>query len=175
MSSHQKILSETRRSFVQAGAASVAGLGLASRSFAGAAEALALNGGPKAVNFPADRFAALTAWPRYGQEEKDALIALINSGRYYQELPLFEKEWEAFTKANYVKAHMNGTSALTSMFFALDLPAGSEIMVPSYTFFGPPLPMRFFGLRAGLHRHQSPHGHFDVEHANEDLTPGRGR
>ena len=32
------------------------------------------------------------------------------------------------------------------MFFALDLPPGSEIMVPSYTLFATIMPMRFFGL-----------------------------
>jgi dTDP-4-amino-4,6-dideoxygalactose transaminase len=32
------------------------------------------------------------------------------------------------------------------MFFALDLPPGSEIMVPSYTFFATIVPMRLFGL-----------------------------
>ncbi len=31
------------------------------------------------------------------------------------------------------------------MYFALDLPAGSEIMVPTYTFFATCLAMRFFG------------------------------
>ncbi|HWQ53025.1 MAG TPA: DegT/DnrJ/EryC1/StrS family aminotransferase [Bryobacteraceae bacterium] len=171
MSNHQMKSSETRRSFVQAGAASVAGLSLAGRSVAGAAEALALNGGPKAINFPAKRFAALTAWPRYGQEEKDALIALINSGRYYEELPLFEKEWQAFTRANYVKAHMNGTSALTSLYFALDLPAGSEIMVPSHTFWATVVPMRFFGYVPVFIDVDPRTGNFDVEYAAKHLTP----
>ena len=40
---------------------------------------------------------------------------------------------------------MNCSSALTSMYFALDLEPGSEIMVPSYTFFSTCLAMRFFG------------------------------
>ena len=31
------------------------------------------------------------------------------------------------------------------MYFATDFPPGSEIMVPSYTFFGTILAMRFFG------------------------------
>ena len=32
------------------------------------------------------------------------------------------------------------------MFFALNLPPGSDIMVPSYTFFASIVPMRLFGL-----------------------------
>lgn len=162
---------ETRRTFVRAGAASMAGLGLAGRGFAGPTEALALNGGPKSVNFPKDRFAALTAWPRYGQDEKDALIGLVNSGKYYEELPLFEKEWQEFTKAAYVKSHMNGTSALTSMYFALDLPAGSEIMVPSHTFWATVVPMRFFGLVPVFIDIDPRTGNFDVEYAAKHLTP----
>ena len=166
----EKKLRETRRAFVQAGAASVAGLGVAGRGFAGPAEALALNGGPKTVNFPAARFRALTAWPRYSQAEKDALINLINSGKYYEELPLFEKEWQAFTKAAYVKSHMNGTSALTSMYFALDLPPGSEIMVPSHTFWATVVPMRLFGLVPIFVDVDPRTANFDVEDAARRLT-----
>ena len=161
---------ETRRAFVQEGAAVMAGLGLAGRGFAGPAEALALNGGRRAVDFPAARFRALTAWPRYGQTEKDALINLIDSGKYYAEIPLFEKEWQEFTKSAFVKAHMNGTSALTSMYFALDLPPGSEIMVPSHTFWATIVPMRFFGL-VPIFIDIDPHtGNFDVEYAARHLT-----
>ena len=40
---------------------------------------------------------------------------------------------------------MNGTSALLSLFFALDLPAGSEILAPSYTAWATTAPMHIFG------------------------------
>ncbi len=166
----EKRTSKTRREFVQTGAASVAGLGLAARATAGTVEALALNGGPKSVNFPAARFRALTAWPRYGQEEKDALVNMINSGKYYDELPLFEKEWQEFTKASFVKSHMNGTSALTSMYFALDLPPGSEIMVPSHTFWATVVPMRLFGLVPIFIDVDPRTANFDVEYAAKHLT-----
>jgi hypothetical protein len=135
----------TRRSFVQTGAAAISSLGVAHGAASPARETLALDGGPKTVTYPADRLAAVTRWPRYGPAEKQALHALIDSNKFYEELPLFEKEWKEYTRAPYAKAHMNGTSALTSMYFALDLPPGSEIMVPSYTFFATCLSMRFFG------------------------------
>ena len=127
----------TRREFVQAGGVALAGLATAGAAPAAheSTEALALSGGPKAVTVSASRVTALTRWPRYGEAEKKALHDLIDTGSFYPELPRFEKEWQAYTKAPFVKAHMNGTSALTSMYFALDLPPGSEIMVPSYTFF----------------------------------------
>lgn len=161
----------TRRTFVQTGAASLAGLGLAGRQPARAAEALALNGGPKAVNFPAARLKALTEWPRYSQGEKDALVNLIHRNKYYDELPLFEKEWQAFTKAKYVKSHMNGTSALASMYFAIDLPPGSEVMVPSHTFFATVVPMRLFGLVPVFVDVDPRTANFDVEYAAKHLTP----
>src|SRR5437016_13814596 len=40
---------------------------------------------------------------------------------------------------------MNGTSALLSLFFALDLPTGSEILAPSYTAWATTAPMHIFG------------------------------
>lgn len=136
----------TRRNFLKtSGAAAVTA---AAADFAWAAapgETLAVAGGPKAVTFPAKEFAALTRWPRYGDAEKQALCAMLDTNRFYPELPAFETEWKTYTQSPYVKAHINGTSALTSMYFALDLPPGSEIMVPSYTFFATCLSMRFFG------------------------------
>lgn len=107
--------------------------------------ALAALGGAPEVTVPAQTLKALTRWPRYGADEKQALHSMIDEGTFYGELPAFEKEWREYTKSQHVKAHMNGSSALTSMYFALDLPVGSEIMVPSYTFFSTCLAMRFFG------------------------------
>ena len=130
---------QTRRTFVQA-----SGGALAATLTARAATPLALNGGPQTVTYPAGRHSYFTSWPRYGAAEKKALHAMIDEGKFYDELPKLEKEWRDYTKTPFAKAHHNGTSALTSMFFALDLPPGSEIMVPSYTFFATILPMRFF-------------------------------
>jgi perosamine synthetase len=155
---------ETRRAFVAAG--------LAAGSAAGArfGETLALNGGSKAVTFPPAQAAALFRWPRYGPADKQALHDLIDSGKFYEELPLFEKEWKEYTKSPYVKAHMNGSSALTSMHFALDLPPGSEIMVPSYTFYMTCLAMRFFGSAPIFIDIDPRTACFDLEDAKRKLT-----
>ena len=123
-----------------------------------------------AVTFPNDKLDALTRWPRYGSEEKKALHALIDSNKFYDELPSFEKEWKEYTKAPFVKAHMNGSSALTSMYFALDLPPGSEIMVPSYTFFATCLAMRFFGYVPIFIDIDPKTACFDLEDAGRKLT-----
>jgi perosamine synthetase len=167
--SEQKSATPSRRAFVQAGGAALAGLGVGAGKL-GAQQKLALDGGAKTVTFPAARVNDLTRWPRYGAAEKNVLHELIDSGKFYEELPAFEKEWQGFTKSRFVKAHMNGSSALTSMYFALDLPAGSEIMVPSYTFFSTCLPMRFFGYVPVFVDIDPKTACFDLDDAKRKLT-----
>ena len=156
-----------RRTFLKAGGA----VALVSGVPAAATEQLALSGGPRSVTIPAERAKALSRWPRYGNAEKQALARMIDSGQFYEELPLFEKEWRDYTNSPFVKAHMNGSSALTSMFFALDLAPGSEIMVPSYTFFSTCLPMRFFGYVPVFVDIDPMTACFDLEDAKRKLTP----
>ena len=161
----------TRRSFVQTSAAALAGLSVTGGALAGSGkESLALEGGPKTVTFPTAQITALSRWPRYGPADKKALHEMIDSGKFYEELPLFEKEWKEYTKSPFVKAHMNGSSALTSMYFALDLPPGSEIMVPSYTFFATCLAMRFFGYVPIFIDIDPRTACFDLEDAKRKLT-----
>jgi dTDP-4-amino-4,6-dideoxygalactose transaminase len=56
------------------------------------------------------------------------------------------------------------------MYFALDLPAGSEIMVPSYTFFSTCLAMRFFGYVPIFVDIDPKTACFDLEDAKRKLT-----
>ena len=98
------------------------------------------------MTWPAAKVAGVTKWPRYGAEEKEALAAVLDSNRFYQEIPLLEMETRDYYQAPYAKAHCNGTSALISAFFALDLPEGSEILAPSYTAWATTAPMHLLGL-----------------------------
>jgi dTDP-4-amino-4,6-dideoxygalactose transaminase len=66
---------------------------------------------------------------------------------------------------------MNCSSALTSMYFALDLEPGSEIMVPSYTFFSTCLAMRFFGYVPIFIDIDPKTACFDLDDARRKLTP----
>jgi dTDP-4-amino-4,6-dideoxygalactose transaminase len=162
----------SRRVFLKSGSAVVAGLSLADYTFAGPkTETLAVAGGSKAVDCSPEQHAALTRWPRYGQVEKQALCELLDNNQFYGELPQFEIEWQAYTQAPFVKAHINGSSALTSMYFALDLPAGSEIMVPSYTFVATCLAMRFFNYVPIFIDIDPKTATFDLEDAKRKLTP----
>ena len=85
------------------------------------------------------------SWPLYGKPEEEAVLALVRRPDYAP-LADLEKAWKNLYKVPYAQPYCNGTSALASMFFALNLPPGSEIMVPSYTFFATIVPMRLFGL-----------------------------
>jgi dTDP-4-amino-4,6-dideoxygalactose transaminase len=164
----------SRRTFLKTGSAAVAGLAVASPAFAqGGKETLAVAGGAKAVTFDEAQHTALMRWPRYGEAEEKAVCATIGGNSFYGELPAFEREWQEYLKAPFVKSHMNGTSALTSMFFALslDLPPGSEIMVPSYTFFATIAPMRFFQFVPIFVDIDPKTACFDLEDAKKKLTP----
>ncbi len=162
----------SRRAFLKSGTVAVAGLSVADLSLpAASSETLAVTGGSKTVKCSAKEHAALTRWPRYGEAEKKAVCDMLESNRFYEELPQFEKEWQAYTKAPFVKAHMNGSSALTSMYFALDLPPGSEIMVPSYTFFATCLAMRFFQCVPIFIDIDPKTATFDLADAKRKLTP----
>jgi len=165
----------TRREFVRTGGMAMAGLGLAGSSLAaGSQETLAMDGGPEAVTYPADRHTAITKWPRFGDAEKKVLHELIDntadSNAFYRVLPELEKDWKEYTKSPFVKAHMNGSSALTSMYFALDLPPGSEILLPSYNFFADCLAMRFFGYVPVFVDVDPRTSCFDLEDAKRKLT-----
>jgi len=132
---------KNRREFLRSAAAGTAASGLK----LDAGETLAIAGGPKAVAFPAQKVSAFTKWPRYGGEEKAALSALLDNNQWYAEIPAFEKELKEHLGVPFAKAHMNGTSALMSMFWAVDLPPGSEILAPSYTAWATTAPMHLFG------------------------------
>jgi len=65
---------------------------------------------------------------------------------------------------------VNGSSAITSMFFAIDLEPGSEILVPSYDFFSDCLAMRFFGYVPIFVDIGPATGCFDLEDARRKIT-----
>ena len=161
---------ETRRAFVRAGGAAVTGLSAAGLG-AQSRETLALSGGPKAVTVPAKAQSQITKWPRYGDEEKQVVSALFDNGDWYAEIPAFEKELKEYLKVPYVKAHSSGTCSLLSMFFALNLPAGSEILAPSYTAWATTAPLHLFKYVPVFVDINPRTMTFDLEYAKKRLTP----
>lgn len=171
-----------RREFLKSAGTLAAGLCLTGAELpAGAAEpggaakkeALALNGGSPAVTYSAEKRGMLFKWPPYGNAEKEAVKAALDcdSGSVYQFGPKLEAKWREYNGVPFAKTHMNGTSAITSMFFALGLPPGTEILTPSYTFFGAILPMRLFGYVPVFVDINPRTATFDVEHARRVITP----
>ncbi len=162
----------TRRGFLlgtAGGIAAGAGVQAAGGASRGSRQRLALFGGRPAVTVPADKHDKACRWPLFGPEEERAVLQVVRHPTYGP-IDAFERDWKNYCGAPFVKAHYNGTSALTSMFFALDLPPGSEIMVPSYTFFATILPMRFFGF-VPVFVDIDPHTlNFDLQDAKKRLT-----
>ena len=158
----------TRRDFLASTGALAAGASVAGQSAArGAVEKLVLHGGPKAVTVSDDD---AWSWPRYTREEEEATLELVRNPSY-DPIGKLEAEWREFIDVPYACAHFNGTSALTALFFALNLPPGSEILVPSYTFFATIVPMRMFGLVPVFVDINPRTLNFDLEDAKKRLTP----
>jgi perosamine synthetase len=163
-----------RRDFMKSAGVMAAGLCLAGAtplakaqdSTAAKKETLAMNGGPKTVTASSE---GSTRWPLYGEEEEKAILQLVRNPNYGPNEEL-EAAWKEYYKVPYTKAYCNGTSALTTMFFALNLPPGSEILVPSYTFFATIVPMRLFGLVPVFVDINPRTLNFDLEDAKRRLT-----
>jgi perosamine synthetase len=156
----------TRRAMLASSGALTAGMVLTRPPEVRAAEPLAIHGGKKAVTAsPGDA----TSWPHFGEEEMKAVEAVVRSPDY-SEITAFEKDWQEHFKPPFCKSHMNGTSALTSGLFGLNLPAGSEILVPSFDAWFGILPMRLFGLVPVFVDNHPRTLNFDVEDAKRRLT-----
>lgn len=131
-----------------------------------AKETLAVHGGPKAVTHPHGN---ATRWPLYGEDEEREILKLLREPGYGP-IDQLEADWVKHFRVPHARAYCNGTSALTTMFFALDLPPGSEVMVPSYTFFASIVPMRMFGLVPVFVDINPRTLNFDLEDAKRRLT-----
>lgn len=164
--------SASRRTFIKSTGAVAAGILLSppAISIAGTRlndqDALALNGGPKAVTASNED---ATTWPRYGAAEEKAVLDVLRKPDYKANDAL-EEDWKKRFNIPYCKSHFNGTSAITAMFFALKLPPGSEIMVPCATFWATITPMRFFGLVPVMVDINPVTLNFDIEDAKRKLT-----
>lgn len=84
------------------------------------------------------RTSSFAPWPHFAQDEIDATIAVLKSGKinYWtgEEGRLFEKEFAAFTGSNYAIALANGTVALELALYALGIGEGDEVLTTSRTF-----------------------------------------
>ncbi len=86
----------------------------------------------------AKRTSSWPSWPSFGQEEIDAVVAVMQSGRvnYWtgEEGRRFEEEFAALCGCRYAVAVANGTVALELALQALGIGPGDEVVTTSRTF-----------------------------------------
>ena len=93
---------------------------------------LALAGGTPLRDMP------YPSWPQAGPEERTALERVLQSGNwsssYGSEVRTFEESFAAYQDARQGICVNSGEAALILAFKALQIPPGSEVIVPAYTF-----------------------------------------
>lgn len=80
----------------------------------------------------------MTPWPQYGKEEADALLEVLNSGKWGSTsgdvVATFEREFAAYQQAGHAVCLANGTLAIAVALKAAGVGIGDEVIVPPYTF-----------------------------------------
>lgn len=93
----------------------------------------------------------LATWPRYEQDEIDAVVEVLRSGKvnYWTGTQgrEFEREFAEFTGISHAVFVANGTVALELALRALDLPTGSEVVTTPHTFIATSSAIVAIGLR----------------------------
>ncbi|MDD3925856.1 MAG: DegT/DnrJ/EryC1/StrS family aminotransferase, partial [bacterium] len=94
-------------------------------------ERLSLHGGT-----PVRSEKAFPAWPIFGREERDRLLEVFDSGKWWygEKVREFEEKYAAFQDAKHGVTCANGTLALETALLACGVGAGDEVIVPPYTF-----------------------------------------
>ena len=108
------------------------------------ATARAVAGGPNGVGEPAllggrpVRTEAFPSWPIADAREEQALLGVLRSGKWGrgvgEQVKQFERAYAELTGARHCLATANGSTALLTSLYALDVGAGDEVIVPPYTF-----------------------------------------
>ena len=93
---------------------------------------LAINGGSPVREKP------FPGWPVWDGAEVEAVKTVIESGKWGMaqgdRVKTLEAEFAAYQNAKFGIAATSGSTALRAALLALDIPAGSEVIVPAYTF-----------------------------------------
>src|SRR5687768_12710961 len=100
---------------------------------------LAIDGGPKAVPQPLERYKGAAV---IGDDEREAVLEVLASRslfRYYgpnllSKVAAFERDFAAYLGVPYVLACTSGTAALRLALVAAGVGAGDEVIVPAATF-----------------------------------------
>ena len=95
-------------------------------------------------------------WPRITHNTEKVVIEQLhktisiydNSGIFGE----FEKKFADYHNKKYALLSNSGTSAILSMFEAIDLRNGDEVLCPVYTFHATVSPMMYFGGKTNFLR-----------------------
>ena len=77
------------------------------------------------------------AWPIFDDREKQALVEVLESGKWWygERVARFEREYAAFQDAKDCVTVTSGTTAGEVLLQAVGLKPGDEVLVPPYTFY----------------------------------------
>ncbi len=77
------------------------------------------------------------SWPIFDQTERQALLEVFDSGKWWygERVAQFEQEYAAFQDAQFCVTVSSGTTAGEVLLQAIDLQPGDEVIVPPYTFY----------------------------------------
>ena len=77
----------SRRSLARRAGTVAAAWAVTGRSAPPPKESLALDGGPKVVRYSPEQQRAISKWPRYGDLDKEAVLELLGTNKFYEEIP----------------------------------------------------------------------------------------
>lgn len=110
--------------------------------------------------------ALFASWPSFGEDELEAAMAVLRSGKvnYWtgDEGRQFEAEFATATGCRHAVAVANGTLALELALYALGIGPGDEVIVPSRTFIASASCVVARGATPVI---------ADVDHITQNLTP----
>ncbi|WP_405111732.1 DegT/DnrJ/EryC1/StrS family aminotransferase [Micromonospora sp. NBC_01405] len=91
-------------------------------------------------------------WPQFGDEERAGLIRALDQGQWWRmggsEVDTFEAEFGAYHGTPHALAVTNGTHALEVALEVLGVKAGTEVIVPAFTFISSSLAAQRLGAVA---------------------------
>ena len=109
------------------------------------ASKLAINGGQKTVENDKAKF----VWPKITQEAEDAVVTQLHKSISIYDrsgvLGEFEDDFAAYHNKKLAILSNSGTSAIFSMFEAIGLMPGDEVIAPVYTFHATVSPLIYTG------------------------------
>ena len=112
-------------------------------------------------------------WPIITAEDEAAVLAVLRDGDVstHPVTRHLEDDYRKYFGSRHALTHCNGTAALLASFFALGLEPGSEVLVPSATFWASVVPMLWCGLIPVFCETEPDRMGLDPEDAASKITP----